>query len=432
MLERNYFNGLTKESLRHQKDGKIKNLEKALTVLFNKSRNKDIAIFFPQDLKRCERAIAKAFGLNVKCTSPYGRDTSISVQPPMITSQVIIDKESEDEAGPWGLPGPEEGEDRPLTEEEQYVHEIFLDTYLKVEPGYIDRENIFVKGAFAKVPSQLFLPPEWIAWEIKTARELTAVVLHELGHIFATLTMVDHIAAGNVLINQALRQKDEHFKPINVVQNGDFSKLKGISDKKEFIDTVRTIVHTLVVRSTPQSLHHTSVNENMADNFVAKFEYVADSLDFLSRFKGDLMDMDTMIDWSIYEAVQVLRKDGDVEKQLVDFTTISIAATARKYNLFTYRPIRERILLNLNAASARIRSLKKYLKKKETLNLIASYERAYAVFKELRVLPDEVESISKLLRSTYITSRNIEEIEVLSEFLLDNPLVIAAAKLRLK
>ena len=168
------------------------------------------------------------------------------------------------------------------------------------ESGYVDLKNAKVGGLFSKYESYLYLN-FYIAvarWKL-TAPEITAIILHELGHIFHTHEYSDRLETTNqVLANitkELLTEKKE--KNLNYVFRELQTIKKDITENE--VDTIlngnRTIAgyylfKTVVgsIRSQSSSaLYDRTSSEQLADNFASRFGYGRPLISGLEKYSKE-------------------------------------------------------------------------------------------------------------------------------------------------
>lgn len=134
-----------------------------------------------------------------------------------------------------------------------------------------------VSGVFAETKPALYIPPSMIASSAFTAEELSAVVLHEVGHVFVYFEFIARSVRTNQVLagvaralDQTSTQKDREVVLMSVKQalnlkEMDAAEVAKITDKK----ITEVVIITNVIKET-----RSEIGSNLYDD--NNFEFLAD------------------------------------------------------------------------------------------------------------------------------------------------------------
>lgn len=152
----------------------------------------------------------------------------------------------------------------------------------KLIKGEVDYEKSKVSGAYAKLQLTMMMPREMFANDVFPAEEVAAIMLHEFGHGFTTLSMVGQVFRANMWLREALKVQELNIDP--AAKEVFFVKLANdlkLTDKeKELVQkgknpaTVATVIIGQAVRPSPSAASNTIYDyttcESMADQFAMR------------------------------------------------------------------------------------------------------------------------------------------------------------------
>lgn len=159
----------------------------------------------------------------------------------------------------------------------------------------VDIKNFRVSGSFSNIEVELFLDPDLIFRRGFRAAELSAITLHETGHMFSYFALAAEVASVNLpmvtLINQITKtEQDDKIEIILKEWNGrdevmtkvDVSELKG--KKKEVIVTALVTNQIKDTRAIANTGDYDGINsEFLADNFTSRLGAGADVVSGLDK-----------------------------------------------------------------------------------------------------------------------------------------------------
>ena len=166
-----------------------------------------------------------------------------------------------------------------------------MQKHLKKNIGIVDPKNAKVGGVFSLESSELNLDPAWmINSKGVTASELTAIMFHEVGHVYDSLATSHRTASFNASIEHAMSRVDssdintsfdtdkftvmfKELKKNNVLDKKQISKLKESNDRVTFgfnlsmqiIKSAESVVGGMLVDSRQ--------SERLADSFSTRCGY---------------------------------------------------------------------------------------------------------------------------------------------------------------
>jgi hypothetical protein len=182
------------------------------------------------------------------------------------------------------------------------------------EPGTVNTETVKVTGLFAKYPTKVYLNPYFFFRDHDyTAGEVTAVLLHELGHAFHACEYSDRISSTNQILAETVKTM------LNFKEGGDVkyihTELKSINSKatEADIDAMLTgkgkIIGGLkwyefligtVQTQLSNSKYDESSFEQLADNFTTRFGYGRQLVTALDKLSAQEYSKSKTVLWSFY------------------------------------------------------------------------------------------------------------------------------------
>ena len=155
---------------------------------------------------------------------------------------------------------------------------------MTVSSGFVDLELSKLNGYFSKRMSAIGFSPDYISSGKFTAEEISALILHELGHLFGICEMLDRTAGTNqilVTIDRALRNTTDVKKREMILRYG--GSALGLNERvivdleKTTNDTIATTIlisestKNMFLRSDQRNTYYESITiEYMADEFAAR------------------------------------------------------------------------------------------------------------------------------------------------------------------
>lgn len=148
---------------------------------------------------------------------------------------------------------------------------------MDVIEGTVDLKNSKVGGVFSRLTSTLQLPREYLADTTFTNEELSAIILHELGHAFTSFEYLDRTVTTNQALGVMLRTMDKSasIQDKKVIFSRVKDKLK-LDDEvyKNILNSSDKDYVTLVVLNQQIQECRSELGESVYD--VTSCEYLAD------------------------------------------------------------------------------------------------------------------------------------------------------------
>ena len=161
--------------------------------------------------------------------------------------------------------------------------------------AWVDEDKVRMGGVYSDYTNSLFMNFNMLHSYGLTAREVTAVLLHELGHGFYACAYSNRMDRANQIISEALRNKETDKTKYTETT---FSKLKekGVNVKKEIVEGLTsenpiifcqsslTLVSECIMTQMASGKSDETSFEQLADNFAARFGYGRDLVTGLEKF----------------------------------------------------------------------------------------------------------------------------------------------------
>ena len=160
---------------------------------------------------------------------------------------------------------------------------------LNDKTGFIDYDKVELGGAFSEQQTVVWIDfPELFSTYKLTTPEITAVLLHELGHVFHIFSYSVKLETTNSVLNEIVKAKTESRQ---LRQDVVYKKLKtinpelrekevdsllsgtGVAGSVEWIRLVTGSDSNLVKSQTFNSKYDNTTSERLADDFASKFGY---------------------------------------------------------------------------------------------------------------------------------------------------------------
>jgi len=141
------------------------------------------------------------------------------------------------------------------------------------DPGWIDPADATLHGAFSKMPLVLTLDGAGLLRQY-TPGMVTGVILHEIGHAFNNLQMLDRLYLGNEVINDYMRGNNiptkyyEKFHDKEALQT-----ILREKDKEKGKSQIALILNHEVSSLSNANYYDASNSEGLADLFASKLGY---------------------------------------------------------------------------------------------------------------------------------------------------------------
>lgn len=160
---------------------------------------------------------------------------------------------------------------------------------LNDKTGFIDYDKVELGGVFSEQQTVVWIDfPELFSTYKLTTPEITAVLLHELGHVFHIFSYSVKLETTNSVLNEIIKAKTESRQ---LRQDVVYKKLKtinpelrekevdsllsgtGVAGSVEWIRLVTGSDSNLVKSQTFNSKYDNTTSERLADDFASKFGY---------------------------------------------------------------------------------------------------------------------------------------------------------------
>ena len=160
---------------------------------------------------------------------------------------------------------------------------------LNDKTGFIDYDKVELGGVFSEQQTVVWMDfPELFSTYKLTTPEVTAVLLHELGHVFHIFSYSVKLETTNSVLNEIVKAKTESRQ---LRQDVVYKKLKtinpelrekevesllsgtGVAGSVEWIRLVTGSDSNLVKSQTSNSKYDNTTSERLADDFASKFGY---------------------------------------------------------------------------------------------------------------------------------------------------------------
>ena len=166
----------------------------------------------------------------------------------------------------------------------------------------VDLNRAKVTGIFSDLPTTIFISGEKFLRKSLTTAEYTAILLHEIGHLFVSYEFIDRTNTTNQVLAAVCRTiedksdgnvKEVVFKEASDLLNAKTDVITSLSKSRD-----STIVTTVILKSSldnakselgiPQ--YDATSFEMLADNFASRFGYGRDLITGLDKLhKGDFI-----------------------------------------------------------------------------------------------------------------------------------------------
>ncbi|MBB5409395.1 hypothetical protein HDG34_003336 [Paraburkholderia sp. HC6.4b] len=168
--------------------------------------------------------------------------------------------------------------------------------------GRVDRRNARVSGVFSDLQSVLIVPPQLFQKKL-SAEEIAAIVLHELGHVFAYFELISHTLTTNQILaglskklDQSASVKDREavlakVKSVSHLQDLDVEMLAKSADRKVIEIVVVSSIARELQSEIGMPLFDMNGFEALADQFAVRLGAGRDlvtGLDKLNRIDGHI------------------------------------------------------------------------------------------------------------------------------------------------
>lgn len=274
------FNGLSLEGIDHMKDSNFgPQLEKCFTELHVKSVVKDID-FVNTGFKEI---IKEYTNLNVEVTTEDSYNAYV-FPPDLNKNNVIIEK--------W---------------RRKFYENLDWDAFVKgssIIEGVVDLKEGKVHGDFTKFHISIVIGSSLVnKYSVLTPAEITAIVLHELGHVLAYFEMLSRMTRTNYILNEGVRRlsnadnREERIKLLKDIENVTNTTIQNketIAGFKQSQEVYKTIVVSNSVQESKQDLNLNMYDsrsfEQLADNYASRIGYalpLATGLAKLYKMHGD-------------------------------------------------------------------------------------------------------------------------------------------------
>lgn len=325
--------------------------------------------------------------------------------------------------------------------------------------GFVDIEKAKVSGIFSEYINTVYLNfyELFVNLELSPA-EVTAILLHELGHAFYSCEYSDRFETVNLVLTEVSKQISNKKKDKNLSYI--FREIQSINDKvtEEDVDKIingnRVVAGYLwfrvVIGSVQQQMKHAKYDETnfeqMADNFAARFNYgtaLVSGLDklhvvYISPEKNKTMRTFSLImsllNFSILAYASLL---GFILPGMIGYSVFmmilfvtSIFLSGEDMKDYTYDELRTRYARIRNEYVAMLKTLD--LDNKNAKTILDNIETIDRVINDTMKYRDVYTFFSNLI---FKRNRNalsaIEEQKLLEEFAF-NDLFIKSAQLKTK
>ena len=163
----------------------------------------------------------------------------------------------------------------------------------------VDLKKAKLSGIFADLPSILLVSGEEFLKKTLTVAEYTAIILHELGHVFGSYEFINRTSTTNQILAAVCRtvQEKDDFKTKEIVfkEASDLLNAKGDTVTSLVNQRDMVVVSTVIIKSSLEnaaseiglSEYDISAFEQLADNFSARFGYGRDLITALDKLHKD-------------------------------------------------------------------------------------------------------------------------------------------------
>lgn len=323
----------------------------------------------------------------------------------------------------------------------------------------VDTKNGRVYGAFQDIESELRLPPSEILYQELTARELTATVLHEIGHLFNYYRYFSQTYKTNQVLSfiSTNMTKEVSFADREEILYKTMGALGvSLNNVKELAEECNSVKIILALAEQRENLlqselnswkYDITANEQMADMYVARHGYGKEMVSNLSKSASWENE-----EKSVLRAMSYLTINADLLKSLsiagmggvgvavgatmtgpvllgiisVAYASLMLFDSKTNKQSFTYdksivrfKRIREQLIsyLKTDRSKDKVKEISNDIKEIDYLISILLPERT--VF---NMVADYLFSESNQVRKTMVLQRHLEE-------LASNDLFLGAAKL---
>lgn len=219
--------------------------------------------------------------------------------------------------------------------------------------GTIDLKRSKVSGDFAHLYSEIYIGEVLLFKDSKfTPAETTAIILHEVGHVFVIMEMIARFSRTNYVMEAAMKRMLDSETPVQRIQilqqleniYGDTIPDKDrIAASKKGKNYYRTVFMTLAVRESQSQLGHNLYDlrgfEQLADQFASRHGMGKDlalALDKLHRATGDRVYWGT----PVYYLVMVFEFIIFMSATLLTWGLFPLLMAAANYDIYDPMPRR--------------------------------------------------------------------------------------------
>lgn len=324
------------------------------------------------------------------------------------------------------------------------------------EKGWIDLKQAKVGGVFSKYEHRLYLNAAFMFMvrELNfNEKDATAIVLHELGHLFTNLEFSDRLErtnqvlaslANNLRTKSSKEQRSYLLKQLSKdLNDGELKNLENENNRLILGVTIFRRYVQFVKSQLPNDIYNHTSNEQLADNFTARFGYGKElilAMDKINTLVGEP------------EKIRAMRVFNAVGSFIVLFSTMGLSIASIFLGCFL-APLFTLLLLAvvLNYAGEANKEFEyddikiRYKRiRQQYIEMISQLQLSKA---ELKDVIDNVEVMDKIIKDTVVYrtlwdkianvvfSKNRHakadiELQQLIEDLTHNDLFLASAKLQ--
>lgn len=171
--------------------------------------------------------------------------------------------------------------------------------------GTVNLRKGTVAGDWSKIENKIYLGEGLLrSKSIFTTKETTAILLHEIGHIFVYMEMLGRVTRTNFIMSEAVNRiigsntKEQRVKILHAVEDIYGEKIEGfdkLAEVKKHPDAYRVIFMSLAIKESENQINDNIYDvrsfESLADTFATRHGLgrdLATGLDKLYRSQGNI------------------------------------------------------------------------------------------------------------------------------------------------
>lgn len=384
--------------------------------------------------RNIEKTIAKHTGLNIKLI--YESMVSTGIDLPVFHRNHIFFKENILIDSDFYKEDLQRLSDKFFTHLKNFNHR-----------NYVDLKSATVHGIFTTLKTDLSINLTQVRYEYgPSAKHLTAVVLHEVGHLFTLFEFMNVSETNNQVLSYISKsitsstvpsQKEFIFKEAEEVLNlskGSLVTLKDEVDVNKINIVLVKNIYDNYLQKNNINIYDQTACEQLADQFVSRMGYGRELIDALSKGKSYYTDLfyDINVVTYIVTAPIALLAPAALALPTIPIIALWLAVfllAPSAYNKdYSYDSLRVRMLRIKEDSIRRLKDKK--LDKETTKIVLSNLEAMDNVLKNVHAHKSILESAMNFISSKAKRIAESTKLQRELEELASNPLFIKSAQLK--